>query len=529
MTSSPCAYLVKSKTRLTALVKAIEKKFPLQREPQRAVRKVMLDTFDWRLFARGSRLCLVTDDGHTTLSLETSKQRLTCRAPNAGLPAFEADIPAGRLHQRVAPIIGVRRLLPRLEIALEVQTIRLLNADEKTVARLHIQHGTAADPENSETTRPLPAVVLLTPVRGYQESQRIAAELIEQQIGLLPAAHAPLDIAMQAVGIEPGTYAAKRTLALDAGTRADEATVAICRELLETMRANEEGVRKNLDSEFLHDFRVAVRRTRSALRLLKGVLPNEARAHFKSEFKWLGSITGALRDLDVYLLKMPLYRAELPESMRQDLDPLDEYLRRHHRAERRRLANRLKSKRYAELLSTWEAFLERVPSDDAPGPDAARPIIDIASKRIWKAYQRVHKCGRKIAPETLAEVLHELRIDCKMLRYLLEFFRSLYPPKEIAKLIGALRRLQDNLGDFNDLHVQQANLRRFAREMSDEGLASTDSVLAMGRLVEHLHQRQLEERQRFAQCWSDFATPANGKRYRTLFRIPKTETETEAQ
>jgi len=144
----------------------------------------------------------------------------------------------------------------------------------------------------------------------------------------------------------------------------------------------------------------------------------------------------------------------------------------------------------------------------------------VASERTWKSYRRVYECGRMIAPETRAEALHALRIDCKMLRYLVEFFRSLYPAKEVVELVDALRQLQDNLGDFNDLQVQQDSLCTFAREMSDEGLASVESLLAMGRLVEHLSQRQIGERQRFAQCWIDFATPATRGRFRRLFKNP---------
>ena len=60
------------------------------------------------------------------------------------------------------------------------------------------------------------------------------------------------------------------------------------------------------------------------------------------------------------------------------------------------------------------------------------------------------------------EALHRLRIDAKKLRYLLEFFRALYPPKEIGAVVGALKSLQDNLGDFNDLSVQQGAMRGFA-------------------------------------------------------------------
>lgn len=514
------AYPVESKTRLAEVIEAIEAKFPIQREPQRVIRKTVLDTFDWRLFARQSNLCAISDDRDLTLSFEAPGQTLSCRLPNGKLPTFEWDLPAGRMRELIGPTIEMRRLLARVQLELEVQTIRLLNDDQKTVARLHVQRGTASAPNDSEARSLLPLLVSLTPVKGYEQSQRAAAELIENTIGLEPTHDSPLGAAMRAVGVEPGDYVAKRTLALEPDTRADRATIAICKGLLATMRANEDGVRRNLDSEFLHDFRVAVRRTRSILRLSKGVLPSAARAHFKSEFKWLGSITGQVRDLDVYLLKMPTYRADLPESMRSDLDPLREYLRRHHRGERRRLVTRLKSKRYGELLRSWEAFLDSDAFDDPSCPDAARPIVEVASERIWKAYRRVYKRGRRIVPETPAKALHELRIDCKMLRYLLEFFRSLYPAKEVTKLVNALRQLQDNLGDFNDLQVQQESLRRFAAEMSDEGLASVESLLAMGRLVEHLDQRQKVERQRFAKCWAKFATPARRERFRALFETP---------
>lgn len=523
-------YLVEPSTRLAEVMGAIESKFPVKRESLRVVQKTILDTFDWRLFAQASNLCAVRDEGELSLTLESPNRLLTCRLSNGKMPAFESDLPVGPMRDVVGPAIEVRRLLAQVEVELKVQTVCLLNEDEKTVARLHVQRGTAVNPEKDDSPEQLPLVVQLAPIRGYGQSLRVAADAIERATGLKPVTDPPFAAAMRVVGIEPGNYVAKRTLTLDPDTRADLATVAICQSMLETIRDNEDGIRRNLDSEFLHDFRVAVRRTRSVLRLLKGVLPAEARTHFKSEFKWLGSITGPVRDIDVYLLKMPTFRADLPKSMRQDLDPLDEFLHQHHRGERRRLISQLKSKRYRELLSSWEEFLGRESYDDGAGPDAARPIGEVASERIWKAYRRVYRRGRNIGPDTPAEALHELRIDCKMLRYLLEFFRSLYSPKEVAKLVSALRQLQDNLGDFNDLEVQQDSLGGFAREMSEEGLASVESILAIGRLVEHLAQRQMAERDRFSACWHDFATSATRRRFRRLFKDapPKSTTGTTA-
>ena len=57
--------------------------------------------------------------------------------------------------------------------------------------------------------------------------------------------------------------------------RADIAAKYIFSHLLKTMKDNEPGTIADTDSEFLHDFRVAVRRTRAGLSQLKGVLPDK--------------------------------------------------------------------------------------------------------------------------------------------------------------------------------------------------------------------------------------------------------------
>ena len=78
-------------------------------------------------------------------------------------------------------------------------------------------------------------------------------------------------------------------------------TKIVLHRLLDTMLANETGTREDIDSEFLHDFRVSVRRTRSAISQIKGVIPQKILDRFRPEFTWLGQITGPTRDMDVYL------------------------------------------------------------------------------------------------------------------------------------------------------------------------------------------------------------------------------------
>ena len=56
--------------------------------------------------------------------------------------------------------------------------------------------------------------------------------------------------------------------------------------------------------------------------------------------------------------------------------------------------------------------------------------------------------------ELPVETLHRLRIECKYLRYNLEFLASLLG-RESNEIIALLRKLQDDLGDLNDAVVSK--------------------------------------------------------------------------
>jgi CHAD domain-containing protein len=110
--------------------------------------------------------------------------------------------------------------------------------------------------------------------------------------------------------------------------------------------------------------------------------------------------------------------------------------------------------------------------------------------------------------------VHRLRIDCKKLRYLLEFFRNVFEPKSITPMVHSLRQLQDHLGDFNDLELQQRELRCTAEEMLEAGTPEAGTLLAMGCLVGRLAQRQSALNRVLVDAVRSFI----GDRNRTSFR-----------
>lgn len=311
----------------------------------------------------------------------------------------------------------------------------------------------------------------------------------------------------------------KFRLHLAPGTRTDIVTKQILLRLLDILVANEQGTRLGKDPECLHDFRVAIRRTRSALTQIKGVFPSRSITRFKTEFTWLGQLTSPSRDLDVYLLNFGKYRESLPPSARNDLDPLRDFLQRHKKSEHVRLVAGLDSSRYHRLLHEWRTFLEKPVPKQSTLPNACRPVHEVASKRIWRTFRRVLDEGLAIRSDTPPEAFHELRKTCKKLRYLLEFFLSLYPEKDIKSLINALKTLQDNLGDFQDLEVQQGKLKQLSLQMVEEGEISPETLSAMDILIENLKRRQHQVRVEFSKRFGKFVRAENCKLFCVLFTI----------
>ena len=141
----------------------------------------------------------------------------------------------------------------------------------------------------------------------------------------------------------------------------------------------------------------------------------------------------------------------------------------------------------------------------------------MASERIWRVYRRAIREGDAITTESPADDLHELRKTCKKLRYLMEFFQSLYPGGEIKSLIRVLKTLQDNLGNFQDYEVQVATLKEFSHQMVAEGMVPPDTLLAMGMLIDGLERRQHQAREEFAGRYAGFSAQDHQDRFRQLF------------
>jgi CHAD domain-containing protein len=410
----------------------------------------------------------------------------------------------------------MRALSPILEVVNQGRACNVLNEDEKTVVRLVLETSQARFPGKGDG-QPLGRYLRLLPVKGYDREMDSVARILQKQLKLQDVPAVVIDQALKALGTTAADYSSKLDFHFDPRMRADAVVKEIHLFLLEILEANMPGTRADIDSEFLHDLRVAVRRTRSALTQIKGVFDEEVVTRFKEGFAWVGEITGPTRDMDVYLLGFEGFRNSLPKQYRSDLNPLRDFLVAHQKSEQRAMVRKLNSPHFRALLKDWREFLKAPPPQVPLAENAVRPIKEVASRRIHKMYKLVLQEGLAITSDSAPEELHELRKSCKKLRYLMEFFQCLYPKKQIRPLIKELKKLLDNLGDFQDREVQAEKLREFGRQMKEEGEVPADTLLAMGMLVDGLLRSQQLARARFSDCFAAFAVKDNRRVFKQLF------------
>ena len=399
--------------------------------------------------------------------------------------------------------------------------MRQEDGEGKTRARLHLESFSLVT--DGGKRRPLQKRLCLEPLRGYAKAARSIERILAEQYRLQIDDNDLFAQALAAAGKQAGDYSSKLDIELQPELRADAAVRQVLLTLFATIQANEAGTIADLDSEFLHDFRVAVRRTRSALGELKKVFPPATLERFRREFAWLGSLTSGVRDLDVYLLKLDSYQAPIPAEWRDNLEPLRSFLRYRQRIESERLAVQLRGRRYRKLKRQWERYLHSPLARRPVAKDATRGIREVANRRTWHRYKRALNEGRAITAESPPPELHELRKSCKKLRYLMEFFQSLYPWGKIRACIKELKQLQENLGDFQDLDVQIGALRHFAMEMRRRGEYSTATGKAMDALLEALDAQMHQTRTEFESRFAQFSRADNRARFAQLFHPDKRE------
>jgi CHAD domain-containing protein len=466
-----------------------------------AVPYTVTDQFDQSL-RRSGRLLLQTD---TAFELIDINSRIIS-SPTKHEAGFIADFPDGPLKQALAYLSPLRRLLPVGSGELQQAVLSLQDDQEKTHCRAYLIYLTTKKGRSA-------ALVMLQGIRGYDTSLSLLRERVHE-LGTSPFSievlYEQLFPEQPALDTKPANLFTKDTTAFDAVNKIIAAYIPL-------VRANEQGIIVDHDTEFLHDYRVQLRKIRSVLSLFKGIHDDAQAVDVKARFSELMAPTGKLRDLDVYLLEKHTSYELVPKSLHDGLDTLHHMFAEQRTAEHIKLSRYLSGKKYRQEIANV-ARLFAQPKGLKRGPNADLSAYDYACELIWSRYCNVCKIAAKIDQDTPDDEIHNLRIQCKKLRYLMEFFSTVFPAVEVKKLLKPLKGLQDNLGLFNDYSVQQEYLQDVLLKLSENPDSSHLKVAqSIGALIAVHHQRQRQERAKVERSFMQFNSPDTQQAFSETF------------
>ncbi|MBL9078128.1 MAG: CHAD domain-containing protein [Planctomycetes bacterium] len=309
-------------------------------------------------------------------------------------PGTAAALPPP-LRDLVEPFVLDHPLREVLRLATRRER-RLVAREEQDLAELAIDHTTATARGRSVTF----FEVELEAIDDVPACER----LVEQLQRTLPLQPASDD--------KPGHASA--LLGLQGAPPADGAPTlaALLRQQLLALQQAEASVRSDGAPADVHALRVAARRLRELVRAFRDAWPKPVQARVRAALRELGHRLAAVRELDVLQATLPTLLERLPAPLRAAAPAVVDSASR----QRRQLL---------DAARAWLASGERLDAQRQlqADLDAAAPPVSVATtarQRLASAVRRLQKRARRLPPTPEAGPVHELRIACKRVRYLLE-------------------------------------------------------------------------------------------------------------
>ena len=233
-----------------------------------------------------------------------------------------------------------------------------------------------------------------------------------------------------------------------------------------------------------HQFRVGLRRLRSALTAFRPVLGREALEPWAESARDLAAEAGRLRDLDV-LEGALVARVQQATPEDEGFARLNRAIETKREAVRASVRKALCSDQATAFSFGFAGFLAGRgwldPSDHGQTARLAQPIRPFVAKCLTKRWKAAGAYGARIAELTIEE-RHELRKELKKLRYTIDAFRSLYDQTGVDGFLRAVKTLQKAFGALNDAAMAEALLADPDAPWSGDPLAQR----AAGRTVGYL-------------------------------------------
>ncbi|AJR05366.1 CHAD domain-containing protein [Photobacterium gaetbulicola] len=282
----------------------------------------------------------------------------------------------------------------------------------------------------------------------------------------------------------------------------------------EHARKHELGIIRDDHEEFIHQYRVALRRSRALISLLKPLFHRQEKDILKTNLKQLMQQTNLMRDLDVFLLNMEQYFSLLDHQHHKGLTRFFDDLQSQRQTSLKYLKGWLKSGTYESSCKQVLTQLERMRAN--PTIEGQLGSKTTAHSFLWHQFKQIESQCHNIDANSNDAIIHQLRIDCKKFRYLLEYFTPLLSTINTEQQVAQLKVLQDQLGNFNDSSVQLAFFNRYLTEQKQK----SGRYKAIEELIDIYNDYHFQAKQSTVEHLIQFRQPKSLDIYYTLYQEP---------
>ena len=384
----------------------------------------------------------------------------------------------------------VKRLAPLFRTEVDRHTIEIF-PDPETHIEAAIDRGRIVAP-GTVASEPISEVELELKSGGTASLYAVALDLL---------AVAPVRLGRRSKAERGYRLAASPTAApmaihalpvkLDAAASGDAALRRIGLACLDQLLRNEPGVIAGL-AEAIHQTRVAARRLRAILSAFGKMLPAEQRRWASAELRWLADALGAARNLDVFEAAL-LGPAGQALAAKDDLGRLADAAGRRRDVAYAEAINAIRTRRYTGLLLRLLRWFDGCGWRDGSAAAMRQPVAVAAAGVLDRRLRAARRRSKGFADQSPPE-RHRLRIALKKLRYAAEPLASLYDAGATEAFIKHLKRLQDDLGDANDVRVGRDIVTALAKAAG--GVPADAAAIAnAGKRMLDWHQNRVAERE----------------------------------
>jgi len=266
----------------------------------------------------------------------------------------------------------------------------------------------------------------------------------------------------------------------------DDALAAVLSDCLRQFTTHAIELRKGYNTAAVHQARVALRRLRAFLGLIKTIVSCAERATLAVRAKEVAGALGAARDWDVFCERLEREVREIAEAEPRVYAALDAAEQRRIQAQQSARTMIARPATLAFETSLGDFIAGRGWLNGAEGLAEQGTARDFATQALHRLHQRAAKrCANLV--DASPEEMHEARIAVKKLRYAAELFRDLFSAKRARAYLRDLAKTQERLGLANDVETGE--------RLWDAIVAENDSTRDVG-AVELLRRKKRREDQK---------------------------------